>query len=1756
MAEPGPPNAQGPPPVSTAGLDHIDINAIPDAPGETPECRICGGPAEPDAPLFYPCKCSGTIRYIHQACLTTWLKHSKKQSCDLCKHPYAFTKVYKEDMPNIIPPHVFLKRLVKQFVNTMVMGARAWLVICVWVVLVPWITVWVWRIYFWVGNQFAWNVYGPLAPDEPPFGRPNSTDTLELIAQALSSPITLVNTTYWEAVKSRWQHPEDEEIRARFLAVVRDQHERVGSDVIKGQIVTASLVVAFLAIFLLREWIIQNAVPGMFGDDGLDLGQLEDAPVEVGEAELPVDDAELQAQDAALEAELFDRMQQFRAQLANPPFANAQGGQVPELVIPRRRGWEQDQDEHSDTEHLIPIKSEGFESNSPITPRPNATRIPSDGPLFPADEQPFAFGASSSNGPLQPPVTYETFQFKRQQMGAAQSSRVGPTVRVPDLTDPSVKSLDVHVKRSPPIMITAQSIKSGEPSRPGASTSVLPSAVVQPGAPTSRLGAGSKLTSPSSRDPPPLFAGPPPSRTHSLLAGPTTIDSNLKESRGTNVPTSAFTFRPPTEVNLEGENQNPFLDPVRQNPFATKSTPAAEWDAEAERMTQSGKGKAKEESPELDELEEFDRYFKETPRDAPPQNSFEFDEQSYKQELARSRSTLLQDGRVKEEEVERSTEVDSTTDDAVTDVEAEEAGSTSVQASEAGVADLFASPPTGFVIPEGTKFPSKFQFTFTPKVPDGDRIPSLNFTSTPLAEPVSTEKPLTPSESQAGPSRRPPLPPTTPNEELPPLVRPAWQGDSAAGSSTTLPTKPLGTPSVVTYRAPEQLEEDKGYFPPIDTEVLAQPGDISRTATPMDQDESMDDGNTDMLLDSDSEWGGEIREAQVPGAFQAGAEEVRGPANVQNVVNPPQPPALQEALPAAEPVAAARPEDDVEGMVEDEVEGAMEAIGMRGPLIQLVQNAVLVQVLLYITMAVGLCLPFVVGKTTLLLTLRPHRTLFVLKQPLVVIRLATDPFVDLLFWCARPLLRLIPKSIPPQVTDQTSSLQQIAAFVLSRVGSGATTPEVTPSTPSLRVPQILASLFTEQLAVAQGFQLNITVNVTVPDAVAESATSFLESWTALVKGDGPRERGFAIAWGYLSTAIVFGAVLEWMGSNIGPTLRAIRSIIRQQVILIKVLVFITIELIIFPLGCGILLDLNTLPLFPSGTLQRRIAFLQYAPFTSIFLHWLLGTMFMYQFAVVLSACRAAMRPGALWFIKDPSDPNFHPIRDILDRPTTTQMRKLGSSAMLYSGVLTIGIGSVLLALRRMRFGAVESPLLPLRTSKLEPLSEIPFDLLFLHIVAPVTLTRLRPKRVLRYLLDKWWRMTSQQLRLSSFMFGNRFPEEEQYDTRSWLARLNPNSVPCHEFQGRLARAPATDALALSSDQPVLIQVNEKGEPQSERGAILMRSQNEACERAGLQVADAFTVTYLPPHFRLRILYFTCCLWFFGTIVLLWCVAGPIYIGRGWVYAAGYAPIHDAYTWTIGLYTLISCLLVWKELKRLHRRGVPTPQRFLRNVIVNGGQTLYLVIMIGIILPILVSMVVDFHVVLPLRLWLGHVQKPELHLAESWAIGLIYIKMGMRAARVDGENDLYQAWQRILLAGWRNPDAIAATKDFIAPIGGPILVMLVAPYLIIDRVQFYYGQNDPLAAFRYGYPAVFYVAAVVVMSGRALKNLQKWTQGIRDAEFLVEMRLTNLERGDKETPSSSAQPTTPATPEDPQPPMFVEPQPPLAPLLPLDMENEA
>ncbi|QPG75968.1 hypothetical protein FOA43_003354 [Brettanomyces nanus] len=78
---------------------------------EVAVCRICRCEGTPDAPLFHPCKCRGSIKYIHQDCLLSWLEHSHKDSCDICHASYHFKTVYDPNTPDILPAFIILRKV-------------------------------------------------------------------------------------------------------------------------------------------------------------------------------------------------------------------------------------------------------------------------------------------------------------------------------------------------------------------------------------------------------------------------------------------------------------------------------------------------------------------------------------------------------------------------------------------------------------------------------------------------------------------------------------------------------------------------------------------------------------------------------------------------------------------------------------------------------------------------------------------------------------------------------------------------------------------------------------------------------------------------------------------------------------------------------------------------------------------------------------------------------------------------------------------------------------------------------------------------------------------------------------------------------------------------------------------------------------------------------------------------------------------------------------------------------------------------------------------------------------------------------------------------------------------------------------------------------------------------------------------------------------------------------------------------------------
>ena len=117
---------------------------------------------------------------------------------------------------------------------------------------------------------------------------------------------------------------------------------------------------------------------------------------------------------------------------------------------------------------------------------------------------------------------------------------------------------------------------------------------------------------------------------------------------------------------------------------------------------------------------------------------------------------------------------------------------------------------------------------------------------------------------------------------------------------------------------------------------------------------------------------------------------------------------------------------------------------------------------------------------------------------------------------------------------------------------------------------------------------------------------------------------FALATLYLRTGIRFarGTSLEEWETGIVDSLHQASGIL-------KVITIISIEMLVFPLYCGLLLDCALLPLFSGASMKSRLLFTYSSPWTSIFVHWFVGTGYMFHFALFVSMCRKIMRPGVL-----------------------------------------------------------------------------------------------------------------------------------------------------------------------------------------------------------------------------------------------------------------------------------------------------------------------------------------------------------------------------------------------------------------------------------------------------------------------------------------------------------------------------------------------
>jgi E3 ubiquitin-protein ligase MARCH6 len=55
--------------------------------------------------------------------------------------------------------------------------------------------------------------------------------------------------------------------------------------------------------------------------------------------------------------------------------------------------------------------------------------------------------------------------------------------------------------------------------------------------------------------------------------------------------------------------------------------------------------------------------------------------------------------------------------------------------------------------------------------------------------------------------------------------------------------------------------------------------------------------------------------------------------------------------------------------------------------------------------------------------------------------------------------------------------------------------------------------------------------------------------------------------------------------------------------------------------------------------------------------------------------------------------------------------------------------------------------------------------------------------------------------------------------------------------------------------------------------------------------------------------------------------------------------------------------------------------------------------LGLVIPTLISLVMDFYIILPIRLAVNPALKPHVRIVDAWALGLLYAKIAVHVHRL-------------------------------------------------------------------------------------------------------------------------------------------------------------
>ncbi|KAL7943337.1 hypothetical protein V8C42DRAFT_328794 [Trichoderma barbatum] len=1671
-------------------------------------CRICRGEGTSAEPLFFPCKCSGSIKYVHQDCLMEWLSHSQKKYCELCKTPFRFTKLYAPDMPQSLPVHVFVEHMAKYLFRNFLVWLRAAVAISVWVFWLPYFMRAVWSFMFWVSDE------GPGAGSI--MSRINETNntmsaippSILAIGTCAASPLLAATTTSAaevEAVVGQLQGKEVSDYFVRFLlgsftspllasddesahvinasAVPSNASQSfvtstllgnvafVGNltrsaslnraivSVLEGQVITVLVIISFILIILVRDYVVQQqpeinmraafaAPENDFPIPAPDIVQPEPLPPNIQPNDS--DDETLEDSDQA-------GVHDWRLMPGDQLAATGEQPLTP------------DSSNHSLLDH------EPFPTSS------THTSLQNDQLNSQARE-----GADDGDAAEERATVEDYLRIYRRANGDLQD-----ILRI-------IEEEGLQEKLKYWVEVTRRSTMDNAARTAANETASEPVVEEEGGDDDHEQDVGSDhdtLPSPTNwKGKEPAWS---PAPADADVSGPSAATDDDLLSTASRPRSMSDGFQEPRAVNPLANNSWSF-DAVANNSWSFDALPIDDKDGDPQTLPaiqeQPGQDRAGVQLADQPSDQDDDSYLnRENYRRLPDMDLHE-----------RHPARELYQRHLPDQEVyQRYPELDGREGHLDAEFEAQPPHANGA-AEEAAING--GDPPAAGLV---------------------DRVADFMWGN--LNEPDPVE-----------------------------AAAPAVDDDDAAAQQAAIDAERAAAIRAVAVQA---------------------------------------------VAENDDPWAG------------ANGEDGDGiPADGNAAFDP-------EAI------------DDLE-----DFEGVMELIGMRGPIAGLFQNAIFCAVLVSVTIFACIFLPYNIGRVSVWLLASPMRVVRLLFELSKLLQDATFLVGGLGSWCALNVVDMFATLIGGSAKAHIVSARKMSWGLWTGAAGRLSTclfidffPMTTTEIHNFSavshdalntVKANILSVFSnvrDSLGTAHevGLDKILSTAMTMLGSTSETAAklssqlikpsswvidlSLAEEWPAVdpqLAHWSSLDRFWAILAGY-ATVFLIGALYLKKGSPFsrGTTMHAweagVIDFLQQASGIIKVILIISIEMLVFPLYCGLLLDAALLPLFEGTTLTSRIVFTCKYPMTSVFVHWFVGTGYMFHFALFVSMCRKIMRPGVLYFIRDPDDPEFHPVRDVLERNLTTQLRKILFSAFVYGALVIVCLGGVVWGLSFAMPGV-----LPIHYSSNEPVLEFPVDLLFYNFLMPLAVKFFKPSDALHTMYTWWFRRCARALRLTYFLFGERRIDEEgilhlrpgtaagrfpqaglllelgegnEIVPKTWRdtfegGDLKPNTTMNSEQRGdlrrrkaqlvdsqqlvkdgRFVRAPASDRIKIPKGQRIFLTVSERNHRRDGR------SDDD------LYASDQYLLVYVPPNFRARVFLFILFIWVFASVTGVGFTIIPLVFGRRIFkeLIPHYIRTNDIYAFSIGVFLLGSAaysIFHYHVIREAFQKWTRQAQRdlFEGKAVGRGAliglrlaKLFYVYFVLLIVFPLLTSTLMELYVTIPLHTYMyppaaistlkdQAVDRHTVRVIQSWVLGLLYLKLGSRLiTSLFPDSRAATAVRSIMRRGWLRPDVRLLTRAFVIPGLMASCVAIFGPPMMAGFVLKHGGLGGPAAEdaaeavrltviYRQSYPAAAFAAILAKHAVGLVKVTNRWTAGVRDEAYLIGERLHNFGSRASGTKRSRAQ----------------------------------